>query len=162
MTTYTTYGTTSTGGRGGTMTVRGRLPSGPTQLPHPQGGGGNLDHGGGGGVPEPGTYTHIYIYIYIYTYYKYLISANINHEKFPPGCLPENERPFSGREQLIWRRRWETAKGAWCTRCWFGEPLKWGCLKMGDPHVTITMGFNDSILSHGLKDLDDLGGSHMT
>ena len=36
------------------MTVGG-LPTGPTQLPHPLGGGGNHDHRGGGGVAEPGT-----------------------------------------------------------------------------------------------------------
>ena len=82
MTTYTTYGTTSTGGRGRTMTVRGRLPSGLTQLPHPQGGGGNHDHGGEGGSPNL-EHIHIFLYIYIYTYYKYLISANHNHEQFP-------------------------------------------------------------------------------
>ena len=68
MTTYITYRTTSTRGRRGTMTVGG-LPTGPTQLPHPLGGGGNHDHRGGGGVAEPGTYIYIYIYyIYIYNY----------------------------------------------------------------------------------------------
>ena len=65
MTTYTTYGTTSTGGRGRTMTVRGRLPSGLTQLPHPQGGGGNHDHGGEGGSPNL-EHIHIFLYIYIH------------------------------------------------------------------------------------------------
>ena len=60
MTTYTntSYRTTSTGGRGGTMTVGGKLPTGPTKLPHPQGEGGTMTMGGRGGSPN---LEHIYI-----------------------------------------------------------------------------------------------------
>ena len=69
MTTYTTYRTTSTGWRAGIMTVGGRLPTGPIQLPHPRGGGGNHDHGGGGGGPRTWN-----IYIYIHTsYIEYIL-----------------------------------------------------------------------------------------
>ena len=46
------------------MSVGGRLPTGPTQLRHPQGGGTMTM--GRGGVPEPGTYIPMYLCVYIH------------------------------------------------------------------------------------------------
>ena len=60
------------GERGATMSVGGRLPTGPTQLRHPQGGG-TMTMGREGGSPNlEHIYLCIYVYIYTYTYYIHI------------------------------------------------------------------------------------------
>ena len=80
------------GERGATMSVGGRLPTGPTQLRHPQGGG-TMTMGREGGVPEPGTYIPMYlcVYIHIHILHTYIyICAYVCVAVYVAVCVCDN------------------------------------------------------------------------
>ena len=128
------------------------LPTGP----HPQGGGGEpwpcggdylqdppnshihrgeggtLTMGGRGGPRTWNIYTYLYLYIYIYTYYKYLISANINHEKFPLVVCQKMRDPSQDASS------------------WFGGAVGRQPKVLGAPDVDLENPWNGGVLKWGI------------
>ena len=81
------------------MSVGGRLPTGPTQLRHPQGGGA-MTMGREGGSPEPGTYIPMYlcVYIHIHILHTYIyICAYVCVAVYVAVCVCDNvlEHPLA-------------------------------------------------------------------